>query len=76
LAEVLEAAGWQEGGFGFARASATTRLLVTRVVLRREITNEAALSLSFSRPIRGEGRLGAGVDRGPGDAHQVDVKLG
>jgi hypothetical protein len=52
LAKVLEAAGWQEGGLGFSQASATVRLvcagwkavhdaLVTRLVLRRETTDEA-----------------------------------
>ena len=52
LTKVLEAAGWQEGGFGFSQASATVRLvstgwkamhdaLVTRLVLRYQTTDDA-----------------------------------
>jgi hypothetical protein len=52
LAKVLEAAGWQEGGLGFSRASATVLLvcagwkaeydaLVRWLVLRRDTTDEA-----------------------------------
>jgi hypothetical protein len=52
LAKVLEVAGWQEGGLGFSRASATVGLvcagwkavydaLVRRLVLWRETTDEA-----------------------------------
>jgi hypothetical protein len=52
LAKVLEAAGWQQGGLRFSRASATVRLvcagwkavhdaLVRRLVLRRQTTDEA-----------------------------------
>jgi hypothetical protein len=52
FAKVLEAAGWQEGGLVFSRASTTVRLvcagwkavydaLVTRLVLRRQTTDEA-----------------------------------
>ena len=50
--ELLQAAGQQEGGFGFSQASATMRLVcagwkavhdavVKRLVLRRETTDEA-----------------------------------
>jgi hypothetical protein len=52
VAKMLEAAGWQEGGLGFSRASATVLLvcggwkavydaLVRRLVLRRDTTDEA-----------------------------------
>jgi hypothetical protein len=52
LAELLEAAGRQEGGLGFSQTSATVRLvcagwkavhdaLVRRLVLRRQTTDEA-----------------------------------
>ena len=50
--ELLQAAGWQEGGLGFSQTSATVRLvcagwkavhdaLVTRLVLRQQTTDEA-----------------------------------
>ena len=59
--ELLEAAGRQQGGLGFSQTSATVRLvcagwkavhdaLVTRLVLRRETTDEAVGMLVRSFP--------------------------
>ena len=59
--ELLEAAGWQEGGLGFSQTSATVRLvcagwkavhdaLVRRLVLRRETTDEAVGMMVQSFP--------------------------
>jgi hypothetical protein len=61
LAKVLEAAGWQEGGLGFSRASATVRLvcagwkavydaLVRRLVMRPETTDEVVGMLVLRFP--------------------------
>jgi hypothetical protein len=71
LAKVLEAAGWQEGGFGFSQASvrlvctgwkAVYDALVTRLVLRPETTDAAMGMLVLRFPatvsieIKGTGR--------------------
>ena len=59
--ELLEAAGWQQGGLGFSQTSATVRLvcagwkvvhdaLVRRLVLRRETIDEAVGMLVRSFP--------------------------
>jgi hypothetical protein len=59
--ELLEAAGWQEGGLGFSQTSATVRLvcagwkavhdaLVRRLVLRRQTTDELMRMLVQSFP--------------------------
>jgi hypothetical protein len=59
--ELLEAAGWQQGGLGFSQTSATVRLvcagwkavhdaLVTRLVLRRQTTDEVMRMLVQSFP--------------------------
>jgi hypothetical protein len=59
--ELLEAAGWQQGGLGFSQTSATVRLvcagwkamhdaLVTRLVLRWQTTNEVMRMLVRSFP--------------------------
>jgi hypothetical protein len=61
LTKVLEAAGWQEGGLGFSRVSATVRLvcagwktvydaLVRRLLLRPETTDEAVGMLVLRFP--------------------------
>ena len=59
--ELLQAAGWQQGGLGFSQTSATVRLvcagwkavhdaLVRRLVLRRQTTDEAVGMLVRSFP--------------------------
>ena len=59
--ELLQAAGWQQGGLGFSQTSATVRLvcagwkavhdaLVRRLVLRRETTDEAVGMMVRSFP--------------------------
>jgi hypothetical protein len=59
--ELLEAAGWQQGGLGFSQTSATVRLvcagwkavhdaLVRRLVLRRQTTDEAVGMMVRSFP--------------------------
>jgi hypothetical protein len=59
--ELLEAAGWQQGGLGFSQTSATVRLvcagwkvvydaLVRRLVLRRQTTDEVMRMLVQSFP--------------------------
>ena len=82
--EMLQAAGWTEpqtGGFGFSEASAAVRLvsagwkdvhdaLVTRLVLRRQTTDEAVGMLVRRFPavssleFKGRARLGCVHGRG------------
>jgi hypothetical protein len=83
--ELLEAAGWQQGGLGFSQTSATVRLvcagwkavhdaLVMRLVLRRETTDEAVgmMVRSFPAVVSLEVKWGrSGVDgRGAASCQQ------